>query len=271
MFSKKFWVVSSIVLSFALVGTSAFAASAVRKITAYQNSDIKITVDDEKVNLQGLYPIVYNGNTYVSAKALAEAMGGSVKWNNNTQTVQVTTSNDYGGIPVNDNSNKDRAPQPSQSRSTDVVTGYSISATAKEIYNDNKSAAAHFFTLYAEALESGDTGTLKSWIENQVQYNPSTGWDRAEDDAKKQAEYVMDDWDRWDSSKRKTIAKKLKQMAQDYDFDESSTYRLQSTSLTRIVQYEIKVPHDSYSSTFTIKFSFSYGDGSSKAVLSGIY
>jgi len=271
MFSKKFWVISSVVLCLALLGTSVYAADTARKISAYQNSGIKITVDGEKVNLSGLYPIIYNGNTYVSAKALAEAMGGSVKWNGGTQTVEVTTDGGgYGGIPINDNSSGTKTPSPS-SRSTDVVTGYSINVTASEVYNDNKSAAAYFFTLYADALETGDTYDLETWIKSQVKYDPVGQWNQGEDHANRQAKYVMNDFKRWDSSQRKEISKKLKQLVQDYDYDESSSYRLQSTSLDRIVQYQVKVPHDGYSSTFTVKFSFTYKDNSSKALLTGIY
>lgn len=93
------------VAAVSIFATGVLASSTYKQITAYQNPGITITVDGKTVDLNSeegmMYPLIYDGHSYVSARALAEAMGGVVNWNDDTQTVEVTTK----GVAVPDKDN----------------------------------------------------------------------------------------------------------------------------------------------------------------------
>ncbi|CAH1216902.1 hypothetical protein PAECIP111893_04201 [Paenibacillus plantiphilus] len=96
MKSKKLLVVFSVIALLAVgVSTGVYAAGVAKKISAYQNPGIKVVVDGNTLNLSNhtgsLDPIVYNGNSYVPAKAVAEAMGGAVTWDPASSSVIITT------------------------------------------------------------------------------------------------------------------------------------------------------------------------------------
>jgi hypothetical protein len=98
------------------MSVGAYADTALKKITAYKNPNISIEVDGSKLDLtseEGDYldPIIFEGYSYVPARFLAESLGGSVKWDNDTQKVIITS--DSLGKPVNDNSKPSATPKPS--------------------------------------------------------------------------------------------------------------------------------------------------------------
>ncbi|WP_312876235.1 stalk domain-containing protein [Paenibacillus alginolyticus] len=108
-FSKK-KVIATITLSTMLLtaaSLAAYADSTLKQISAYQNAALHVTVNGHTVDMSSedgmMYPIVYDGHSYVSAKAVAEALGASVKWNNGTQTVEITSNNISAGVPNKDN------------------------------------------------------------------------------------------------------------------------------------------------------------------------
>lgn len=74
----------------ALAGSS-FADSHILEITAYINREIKMTWDGQafepKDDGERLYPIVYNGRTYLPAKFVADKAGVDVDWDDDTKTV----------------------------------------------------------------------------------------------------------------------------------------------------------------------------------------
>lgn len=121
MSKKALGVVTAVSLLFGVSAVS-YAGSQTKQITAYQNPGIAITVDGQKVDLNSdegmMYPLIYDGHSYVSARAVAEAMGGTVKWNDATQTVEITTAGSSsapaGSKPVNDNSKPAQTPSPKQ-------------------------------------------------------------------------------------------------------------------------------------------------------------
>ncbi|MFC5449061.1 stalk domain-containing protein [Paenibacillus aestuarii] len=87
---------------------AAYADSTLKQISAYQNAAIKVAVNGNPVDLSSddgtMYPIVYEGHSYVSAKAVAEALGATVKWNNESQTVEISSSNAASSaVPSKDN------------------------------------------------------------------------------------------------------------------------------------------------------------------------
>lgn len=86
------------VTALALTGAlavGAVAATTVQKITADLRPDMTVQVDgeartmlDQKGNI--VYPISYNGTTYLPVRALGEILGQNVAWDSATQTVILT-------------------------------------------------------------------------------------------------------------------------------------------------------------------------------------
>jgi hypothetical protein len=80
--SKKL-LVSTVLTTLILgIGVGAYADSALKQVTAYQNSNLLVKVNGKQIDQSSedgtMYPLVYDGHSYVSAKGLAEAMGGKV-------------------------------------------------------------------------------------------------------------------------------------------------------------------------------------------------
>lgn len=92
------------VLAFAVAFSFAagvFAADGVKKITAYIRPDISIVLDGQKQNLKDdngrkVSPIVYNDTTYLPLRAISNAFGKTVDWNEASRTVTITTPQNGG-------------------------------------------------------------------------------------------------------------------------------------------------------------------------------
>lgn len=128
--SKKVMAVTTALSIVTAVGAVAYADSALKQITAYQNAGIQLKVNGSPVDLSSedgmMYPIVYEGHSYVSAKAVAEALGATVKWNNDTQTVEISSSGSVpsgAGIPSKDNSSSSSTKPASQKPSSSASSG----------------------------------------------------------------------------------------------------------------------------------------------------
>lgn len=72
------------------------AATVQQQITATLRPDVSVTVDGKKQSLTSqdgseVYAITYNGTTYLPVRAVSEALGKDVDWNQKTQTVVLTT------------------------------------------------------------------------------------------------------------------------------------------------------------------------------------
>ena len=94
----------ALVLAVCLMATPVLAASgAVQATLNYR--DIKITVDGRDVtpvdiNGESTEPFIIDGSTYVPVRALSEALGCGVEWDNETSTVIVTSTPILAVIPV---------------------------------------------------------------------------------------------------------------------------------------------------------------------------
>ena len=61
------------------------------KIQAYLCDNYNIEVDELKLNLpDGMRILNFGDRTYTPARLIAEAMGGTVKWDDSTKTVKIT-------------------------------------------------------------------------------------------------------------------------------------------------------------------------------------
>ncbi|UKS25773.1 copper amine oxidase N-terminal domain-containing protein [Paenibacillus sp. HWE-109] len=109
--SKKL-LVSTVLTTLVLgIGVGAYADSALKQVTAYQNSNLQVKVNGKQIDQSSedgpMYPLVYDGHSYVSAKGLAEAMGGKVSYDDATKTVSVSIGgyvDPNAGVPSKDNS-----------------------------------------------------------------------------------------------------------------------------------------------------------------------
>lgn len=77
----------------ALLATAAYAASYSRTLTAYYR-DIKLVVNDaavvpKDVNGKVVDPFIVDGTTYLPVRAVSEALGKAVTWDDKTSTVTV--------------------------------------------------------------------------------------------------------------------------------------------------------------------------------------
>jgi hypothetical protein len=84
-------------VSFVSMSIGAVAASNLEEIQAYLNKGVSITLHGEKWTPKDsdgstLYPITYNGSTYLPVRAVAEAAGLPVEWKGDTQTVALGES-----------------------------------------------------------------------------------------------------------------------------------------------------------------------------------
>lgn len=75
-----------------LFGALLFAVPAIannsKTVEAFYNN-IKLSVYGQIVDTEGNEPFIVGGRTYVPARYVAEAMGGQVNWNAETDTVEV--------------------------------------------------------------------------------------------------------------------------------------------------------------------------------------
>jgi hypothetical protein len=62
-----------------------------KNIEAFYN-DIKLMVNGKIVDTKQDTPFIYNGRTYTPARYVAEALGATVKWNETTNVVEVTSN-----------------------------------------------------------------------------------------------------------------------------------------------------------------------------------
>ena len=93
---KKWKIVGLIVLSLMIFTSGVLASGTIQKITADWRPDIKVIVDGQTqtfkdANGNAVYPITYNGSTYLPLRAIGGLMGKDVGWNGATNTVTLDT------------------------------------------------------------------------------------------------------------------------------------------------------------------------------------
>jgi len=88
---KKRWIVLLATVMLFAFAAGAVAGPAVQDITASLANDIKITLNGDAWtpmdNGTAMAPIIYNGRTYLPVRAVGEAVGLAVGWDEATRTV----------------------------------------------------------------------------------------------------------------------------------------------------------------------------------------
>jgi hypothetical protein len=108
-FTKKSLAVLLLLVSVLFGATGVYAGANLEKISAYLNHDINFVLDDQEWQPKDpdgkvLSPIIYNGSSYLPTRAIAEAVGAKVDWNNETKTIMIESAS-YDpnvGIPYKD-------------------------------------------------------------------------------------------------------------------------------------------------------------------------
>ncbi len=86
---------AAVTLALAVGLTACAGAGAAAQVEAEVSPDVQIVIDGSarvffNVNGQQLYPILYNGTTYLPVRAIGELMGKNVDWNESTKTVTLS-------------------------------------------------------------------------------------------------------------------------------------------------------------------------------------
>lgn len=119
---KKISIIAMVMAAIMIFTAGAvYGDDAIRSIEAVFNQTIKVKVDGYDIHSDEAGAIVYKDRTFVQARALAEALKGSVSWDEETQTVNVDSmgtmdfsllqrvADDYhlkAGVGTFDNGNK---------------------------------------------------------------------------------------------------------------------------------------------------------------------
>lgn len=187
--TKKVFISSILATGLLCGAVGVYAADGVSLVQAYLNSTIKFTVNGvswtpKDASGNKLSPLVYNGSTYLPAKAVGEAMNASVLWNAGTKTVAITTTGSASaGEPYNDSSSATTTPvtnvpvttapaaPPPASQSSSLPSGlltlpYNHDLTA--VGENNKSVALAFIQAYGNALTSGSNSSYNALIDKYV-------------------------------------------------------------------------------------------------------
>ena len=99
---KKIWIVVACFALIFSIGATAAASSFLVDIRAHQNKGVKITIDGApwvpKAGETVLYPITYEGSTYLPVRAIAEALDVPIQWDAENNTIHIGGTSDI--VPI---------------------------------------------------------------------------------------------------------------------------------------------------------------------------
>ncbi|CAM4443484.1 stalk domain-containing protein [Paenibacillus tarimensis] len=264
---KSVFVTSVLATSLVFGAVGAFGATGLQKITAYLNHDIKFELNGSSwtpLNADGskATPITYDGNTYLPARAVAEAVGTEIGWSSPTKTVFIgqgaaeAAKADAAAAPV----------MPKQSQYLIELKGGDKVMTAKM-----KAEALKLAGIYAKALETGKFTTFNAYVDKYTSKAlPNSPIITGQDKLKEQfAEYVNGGKEANSAAKVKSYVaaiKKVKLSGVDV------TYVSEKNEFSQTFKYGIQPPGWDAFSTFYVNFVFSAEQyGSSKYILEQVY
>ncbi len=93
---KRITVLTAVALSVSSIAVGVFARDIIDTIEAQIRPDFTIAVDGEvktfkNVNGETVYPILYDGTTYLPVRAIGELMGKTVYWYENDKRIELNT------------------------------------------------------------------------------------------------------------------------------------------------------------------------------------
>jgi|GEM_PF-1693648 len=274
--NKKVLVAITATAVLTSIGAVAYAGSTLKKITAYQNAGITINVDGSKVNLadgkEQLYPIVYNGRTYVPAAPVMEALGGSVAWNAAASSVDITSGNAdaNAGIPTKDTGPSSSSNSNGGANASTGSTGipqFSSGTTSKAMFEAAKPAASYLLQVYADALKTGKTDKMAAWLKANIQMS-EYGNDFTQDSLDRFAETINSYRKSYDSSITTPIANSAINKAKSSKFNGDSKYS--DGTYYRTLEYYVDVEGADHKGTIGIYFNISLNGETDQYYLSSL-
>ena len=172
---KKSTIIASIV-AFGLVcgAIGAGAATGVKQIKAALNYNLKFSIDGESwtpkdAKGNAMAPIIYNGSTYLPARAIGEALGASVALKGST--IHIETGN--SGIPYNDASDSSSGGKSNGGSTKGGSTSSSggvikLSGSTASMEEKMRAEALVLIHLYGDALEAGSPDKVLNYIDKIV-------------------------------------------------------------------------------------------------------
>ncbi|CAH1198850.1 hypothetical protein PAECIP111893_01133 [Paenibacillus plantiphilus] len=178
--SKKAFVSTILATGLLCGAVGVYSSNGVAVVQAYLNSTIKFTVNGaswtpKDANGKKLSPLVYNGSTYLPAKAVGEVLNAEVQYNGNSKTVAITTTGSANaGEPYND------APTPATTKTPTTTTTPQQSSLPSEVLTlpanfdlgtsgeKYKPVGLAFIQAYGSALLSGSSSELNALVDKYM-------------------------------------------------------------------------------------------------------
>ncbi|MDQ0896378.1 MULTISPECIES: copper amine oxidase N-terminal domain-containing protein [unclassified Paenibacillus] len=152
------------------LGVGAYADTTLKEIDgAYQNAALQLYVDGKSIDLSSedgiMYPIVYGGHSYVSARALAEALGADVQWDEENKRVIIITkkSSDDRVVNIDPNPDQDRSVT-----SDDIKSVYPGNYDTDQLITDYKAAAQRLLISFSLTLQTGNGEDIKNTMSRYI-------------------------------------------------------------------------------------------------------
>lgn len=148
---KRSFIAILLVCSLVFGAIGAGAASKLKKITAYQNSAVKVTVDGKNFAIKdgkgkAVNPIQYNGTTYVPVNSVATALKKPISYDSKRSTFKI------GKPPV----------------STKGILTLASNFNETKAKKDLRAEAIQLIKIYADEIVTGKTTKFNSYIDKSL-------------------------------------------------------------------------------------------------------
>ena len=125
-----------VALGISCFSTGVMADSFVKTIKAEQRMDIEITKSYQKQwlrdgNGKTVYPIMYNGNTYLPLRSVAEMLGAEITWDGVNKRVNIEPKVQYKYITISNNTNTNNSSNNSNTSSKPTYSSLTTKDKAK--------------------------------------------------------------------------------------------------------------------------------------------
>jgi hypothetical protein len=109
----KWKLAALVIVGGTMFGVTGNAANGIESMKAYINHHIKLTLNGNVLTLKDregteLVPLIMDGNSYLPAIAIGEALGANVQWDESTKTISITTADDANVKQVSQNEIRDK-------------------------------------------------------------------------------------------------------------------------------------------------------------------